>query len=213
MLKVQKTAPTIIPVNAEAVQSYEQYFHYLLTYNTFELILLNDQIYYTFSDMPFKEWQEQLAHTTGVIQATEFLDRFQIQQLSVLSVKTVKDVTTTVKEQYSRQKQVIYDSYALVKRIITHSEKRIVRDAVTLIEKSRANTESKRRYWRVLNERYYGLDIHPLMEYELDELQRILFACEHYDENPNYAILSWVLTASAVISGGVVVGYMLLQVI
>lgn len=213
MIKAQKNSVTEHTINLDAVRKYQDYFRYLLNHNTFELTLLNGQTYYTFADIPFTEWQERLANSSGVIQATEFLDKLTIQQINILTIKAIKDVTTTVKLQYSKQREIIFDSYNLVKEIINHSEKRIVLDAIRLIEKSRANTESKRRYWRVLNEHYYGLDIHPLMEYEVDELQRILFACEHYDDNPNYSVLSWVLTASAVLSGGAVIGYAVLHVL
>lgn len=200
-------------INYQAVQRYKEYFTYLLNHFTFELRLLNDQPYYTFSSLPFNEWQESLYQGGGSLEATQFLDKLQIERINGMTVKSFRDVTATVREQYTKQKEIIFCSFELVEKIMQHAEKRIVRDAIRLIEKSRANTESKRRYWRALNEHYYGLDIHPLMEYEVDELERILYACEHYEENPNYAILSWVLGATIVLVGGAAISHAVLQII
>lgn len=212
MLTVEKKAPSVVKINKEAVKKYEDYFNYLLNHTTIELTLLNEKKYYTFSDMPFSEWKTTFTNLSGVIQATEFLDKIKTEDLSVLSIKSVKDVSREVKDQYIKQREIIFSSYEIVKKIILmHSEKKIVKDAIRIVLRSRENTESKRRYWRVLNESYYGLDIHPLMEYELDELVKILYACEHYNENPNFHVLSWVLASTAIVSGGVVIGYYLAQ--
>lgn len=200
-------------INHQAVEKYNQYFAYLLNHNTYELMLLNGQVYYTFSNMPFSKWHEAIAGSQGFIQATEYLDRLKIEQLNVMTIKTVQDVSAVVREQYKKQQEVIMTSYELVAKIIQHRDKRIVKDALRIVEKSRQNTESKRRYWRVLNENYYGLDIHPLMEYEVDELQRILYACEHYQDNPNYSILSWVLGATLVVASTAVVTHTLMTVL
>lgn len=213
MLTITKDTVTHVGINYEAVNRYRSYFHYLFEHQTIELTLLNGRVYYTFTQLPYEEWVKTAQDAKGFIQATAYLDRFQIEDLNVLSVQNASDVTTTVRDQYRQQEKVIMSSYELVEKIVMHSEKKIVQDAVRTIERSRENLESKRRYWRVLNEQYYGLDIHPLMEFEVDELERILYACEHYDENPNYHILSWVLGATIVAASGIAVSHTILQLV
>lgn len=213
MTLTQTNQDTRFQINQQAVDRYNQYFAYLLNHNTYELRLLNGQTYYTFSDIPFPKWLEAISGTQGFIQATEYLDRLKIEPLNLMVIKNVQDVTSIVRDQYRKQQEIIMTSYELVAKIVQHSDKRIVKDALRIVEKSRQNTESKRKYWRVLNENYYGLDIHPLMEYEVDELQRILYACEHYKENPNYSILSWVLAATFAVATTAAVTHTILTVV
>lgn len=211
MIRVKKERHSVIPIDYKAVQKYENHFNYLLNHYTFEVKLLNNQIYYTFADIPFMQWQQSLAVTEGFIQATEFLDKISVEHINTSTIKSVRDVGSIVRSQYETQRDIIFSSYGLVLQIMQHSEKKVVRDAIRLVEKSRANVESKRRYWRVLNQDYYGLDIHPLMEYELEELQRIAYACEHYDDNPEYSMLPFVLGSSTLIAGGTAVAYVVLR--
>ena len=119
-------------------------------------------------------------------------------------MKFVKDVSNTVKTQYVEQMRIIFDSFAFVEQIMQYTDNPLVANAVRVVEESRANDESKRKYWRVLNEKYYGLDIHPLMEYELNELQNLVYFCEHPDEIPGgYHPVVFVATA---IPAGTAVG-------
>lgn len=80
-----------------------------------------------------------------------------------------------------------------------HTKIKVVQNAIKTVEKSRENDEAKRKYWRVLNEQYYGLDIHPLMECEIDELEKLLYACTN-PKTMNTTYIPVLIGATAIAS-------------
>lgn len=207
MLKVSKDPSLSHDINYQAVDKYQKHFWTLLNQYTYELKLLNGKIYYTFSTSPFETWKKELTNTDQFIQATEYLDRISLQDINKLTVESVTDVTTIVVQEYKEHYDLIFTSFHLVERIMQYSERKIVKEAIRLVQKSRENTESKRKYWRVLNEHHYGLDIHPLMEFEVDELEKILHACEHHDEDDSSLNLLAVLGGSVALLSSAYMAY------
>lgn len=212
MLRIEKTEPTIPRINMDAVNWYQAYFDNVLQSYTFQLRLNSDQIYYIFSTVPQQEWEEIVKDTRQTVQATRYLDNIQMESLFIHNIKTIKDVTLQVRAQYMEQRNIIFDSYELVSNIMLYKEQKFVRDMIDIVLRNRENDESKRRYWRVLNEKYYGLDIHPLMEYEQGELVKML----HYCKNPELLKHDkWVpvLKTGGVATGVATVSYVAYQLI
>lgn len=204
MLKIEKKEASIPRINFEAVNWYHNYFSNLMESYTFQLRLQNDQLYYVFSSIIQDQWEELVQESRRFVNATRFLDNIQMERLMIHNIKTIRDVTVDVRNQYSEQRKIIFESYELVSKIMLYKESKFVRDMVDIVLKSRENDESKRKYWRVLNEKYYGLDIHPLMEFEVGELERILHYCEHPEEQSKEKWIP-VLKTGGIIVGGLIV--------
>lgn len=206
MLKIEKKEASIPRIDYNAVDWYNAYFQNILDSFTFQLRLMNDQLYYVFSSVPQEEWEELVMEERSALNATRYLDNIQMERLMVHNIKTIRDVTIEVRQQYSEQRRVIMDSYELVSQIMLFKESKFIRDMVSIVQMSRDNDDSKRKYWRVLNEKYYGLDIHPLMEYETNELEKMLYFCQHPNELTK---ARWVpiLKTGGIATGTLVIGY------
>lgn len=206
MLKIEKKEASIPRIDYDAVEWYRAYFQNVLESYTFQLRLMNDQLYYVFSSVPQEEWELLVMEERSAVSATRYLDNIQMERLMVHNIKTIRDVTMEVRQQYSEQQRVIMESYELVSQIMLFKESKFIRDMVSVVQMSRDNDDSKRKYWRVLNEKYYGLDIHPLMEYELIELEKMLYFCQ----NPNELVRAkWVpvLKTGGIATGTLAIGY------
>lgn len=192
-------------INQEAVKRYEEYFEKMMKHNTFQLELNNGNEYYVFSKTNSNKWIEDISKKP-VIQATKFLDKIHMENLTVHSIVSIKDVTDTVISQYKGQKELIFDSFHIVNEIMRYQETPFVDMMIDYVLDSRREDETKRRLWRIVNEQYYGLDIHPLMEYEMDELEKILYYCEHPEEQSK---LKWnpILRKGAISTAGAVIGW------
>lgn len=177
----------------------------MMEHNTFQLELNNGNEYYVFSNISTEEWIEDATGKT-VIQATKYLDKIYMENLTVHSIVSIADVTETVREQYRGQKDLIFNSYNLVNEIMEYRDTDFVEMMIDYVVEIRESDESRRKLWRIVNEQYYGLDIHPLMEYEEEELAKILYYCENPDEQRK---LRWrpVLKKSAVSAAGILIGW------
>lgn len=213
MIKVEKKTASITTIDVNAVKKYEDYFDTLMNNYTFRLNLLNDQSYFVFSSIDKEEWQKVVFEDRTFISATRYLDNIQMEDINILTIKSIVDVTTEVKESYLAQRNVIFNSLRIVVELLKHQEMKVVKDSIKIVEKSRENTESKRKYWRALNESYYGLDIHPLMEFEEEELQKMLYICQNPDTQIHSSFTPNLLGTSSAIASGMVVGYILIKVI
>lgn len=213
MIKVEKRSTTITEINMNAVVKYEKYFNTLMNNYTFRLSLLNDQTYFVFSSVNKEEWQNIVFENRKFVSATKYLDNIQMEDINILTIKSLTDVTNEVKSSYLSQKNVIFNSLNLVVELLKHQEMKIVRDSIRIVEKSRENTESKRKYWRALNESYYGLDIHPLMEFEEEELRKLLYICQNPDTQTASTFTPTLLGTSTAVTGGIIVGYVLIKII
>lgn len=200
-----KPEPEIPIVNHEAVKWYETYFQKMMENYTFQLHLNNGDVYYVFSTVNTKEWTKAVKSRL-VVQATRYLDKVYMEEITIHSILSIRNVTELVRNQYEKQREMIFNSYALVNQIMEYKESSFVQEMIDYILKSREDDESKRKFWRIVNEQYYGLDIHPLMEYEELELQKILYYCKHPEER---AILKWrpIVRAGAMTAGAVVAGW------
>lgn len=192
-------------INQTAVNKYKEYFSKMMQHNTFQLELNNGNEYYVFSNTDTSEWIET-ATKKSVVQATKYLDKIYMENLTVHSITSIADVTETVREQYKGQKELIFNSYNLVNQIMDYRDTEFVQMMIDYVVSSRESDESRRRLWRIVNEQYYGLDIHPLMEYEEVELQKILYYCENPDEQKK---LRWrpILKKGAISAAGVIAGW------
>lgn len=213
MIKVEKNNRTITRIDMTAVQKYHDYFSQLMDNYTFQIRLLNDQDYFVFSSIPKTEWEEIVYDNRRFIAATRYLDRITMEDINILTIKSVKDVTLEVKKEYAIQRDTIFDSYHLVAEILKHHEKKIVQDSIKIVEKSRDNDDSKRKYWRILNKEFYGLDIHPLMEYEVDELHKILYICQNPDSDKYPNFIPKLTVATVAITGIIVLSYGIVKII
>lgn len=205
---MQQTEPEdkVPVINVDAVEWYTDYFQKMMGHYTLQISLNNGIDYFVFSKVPAKEWVD-IAKTRNTIQATRYLDTIEMESIIVHSVLSIRDVTDEVRNQYRLQKELIFNSYELVKKIMKHSDTKFVQEMIGYVLDSRTNDESKRKFWRVVNEKYYGLDIHPLMEYEEAELQKILYYCEHPEEQK---ILKWkpIIRSGSITAGGVLAGWL-----
>lgn len=192
-------------INHAAVRWYERYFEKMMQHFTFQLRLNNGDIYYVFSTVNEEEWQKRIRNRMSV-QATKFLDKINMEAITIHSILSIRDVSLQVRHQYEEQRKLIFNSYALVEQIMQYQDTPFVEKMIKYVMDSRENDESKRKFWRIVNEKYYGLDIHPLMEYEQEELEKILYYCE----NPNeQTILKWrpVLKVGAISAGAILTGW------
>lgn len=209
ILTIEKNE-NIPKINDYAVHHYMDYFNMLLNNNTYRIRSVNDQIYYAFSNIPFIQWKENLSKEQGFLTVTLFLDHFEFKSIPFHAIKMVEDVTVEVQTQYQEQKEVVFTSLRYVVEIMKHPEIPLVQKAIKSVMQSRSMDDSKRKYWRVLNEKYYGLDIHPLMEYEVYELENLLYYCNQPElipkDNPLYLpmVIGSVATSGAVITGLVI---------
>ena len=204
LITISKDKKTMPRINHMAVRQYNEYFSKVLNQFVFEIKLITNQIYYTFSHKDLDTWANEV-YGQNTVQATKYLDRVQYVQLNSSLIQNARDCTETVKRQYQEQFNVIFNSYQLVERIVKYPDNPMVQKAIKIVEDSRADDDSKRKYWRALNEKYYGLDIHPLMEYEIGELQNLMYYCEHPEEMPlkNYHPVLLIVTLLPV---GIVAG-------
>lgn len=202
----QRTPSNIPFINTDAVQQYKTYFKKMLEYFTFELVLFNGESYYVFSKSDKKQWMEEVNGKLAV-EATRYLDKIQMEPVTLFGVKNIRDVTQQVRDQYFEQHQLIYNSYQLVEQIMEYSEDPFVQKMIQYVLDCREGDESKRKFWRVVNEKYYGLDIHPLMEYELEELEKILYYCQHPEERRR---MTWqpVIQTGAFTAGTSLIGWL-----
>lgn len=198
--------PEMPRINHAAVQWYEDYFHKMMQHHTIEVTLRNGIRYFVFSEVPAKEWVDH-AQERSLIQATRYLDAINMEEILIQNVLSVRDVTEQVRFQYDKQKELIFKSYRLVEEIMEYEDTPFVEAMIDYVLISRKDDESKRKFWRVVNEKYYGLDIHPLMEYEEDELQKILYYCENPEEQK---ALKWrpMLKNGAITAGTVLAGWL-----
>lgn len=194
--------------NREACQWYRNYFNYVLNRFIIEVKSIDNQIFYVFSEKEVDEWIDNIYKEERII-ASRYLDDIQPIHLKSNSIKQVRNLTDIVREQYNEQRNAIFLSYTLVEEILSYPENPMVLKAIKLIQKSKEDDDSDRKYWRVLNEKYYGLDIHPLMEYEVKELERIKYYCENPDEIKG-SMFSPVMRVSlvAAVPLGVAVGFL-----
>lgn len=204
--KEEEESVRIPIINHTAVAWYERYFEKMMGHFTFQLRLNNGDIYYVFSTVGEEEWQERVINRMSV-QATKFLDKINMEAITIHSILSIRDVTPQVRHQYEEQRKLIFNSYGLVEEIMKYKDTSFVEEMITYVLDSRKNDESKRRFWRVVNEKYYGLDIHPLMEYEYEELEKILYYCQNPKEQ---TILKWrpVLKAGAISAGAILTGWL-----
>lgn len=179
----------------------------MMQHHTFQLRLRNGDKYYVFSTVNLDEWETRVKNRL-TIQATRFLDKIHMEGVTIHNVVSIRDVSDQVRVQYEEQRRLIFDSYHLVKEIMQYKDSAFVKKMIKYVLDSRENDESKRRFWRVVNEKYYGLDIHPLMEYEIDELEKILYYCKHPKEQK---ALQWmpVIKYGAVTAGTIITGWVL----
>lgn len=193
-------------INHDAVRWYERYFEKMMQHHTFQLRLNNGDLYYVFSTVDEEEWQKRVKNRMS-IQATKFLDKITMESITIHSIIKIRDVSVQVRHQYEEQRKMIFNSYSLVEQIMQYKETKFVEEMIHYVTDSRKNDESKRKFWRIVNEKYYGLDIHPLMEYEEEELEKILYYCQ----NPNeQKILKWrpAIRVGAVSAGAILTGWL-----
>lgn len=176
-----------------------------MTHHTFQLELNNGIEYYVFATAHSEEWIDSIKDKP-VIQATRYLDKIYMENITVHSIVRIRDVTETVRNQYEGQKVLIFNSYELVKKIMKYRDTDFVDKMITYVLDSRKEDDSKRSLWRIVNENYYGLDIHPLMEYEEEELEKILYYCENPDEQKK---LKWrpILKKTSISAAGAIIGW------
>lgn len=179
----------------------------MMQHFTFQLRLKNGDKYFVFSTVDLDEWETRVK-TRMTIQATRFLDKINMEGLTLHSVQSIRDVTQHVRSQYEEQRRLIFDSYHLVEEIMAYKKTKFVQKMINYVLESRDNDASKRQFWRVVNEKYYGLDIHPLMEYEIEELEKILYYCKHPQEQRK---LEWmpVVKIGAVSAGTILAGWLI----
>lgn len=199
-------ACTLPIINQDAVRWYESYFQKMMAHFTFQLRLKNGDVYYVFSTVCIDEWETRVQNRLSV-QATKFLDKMNMEGVLTDRILAIRDVTNQVRTQYEEQRAIIFNSYALVEQIMQYTHTSFVEEMITYVLDSRQNDASKRRFWRIVNERYYGLDIHPLMEYEEDELQKILYYCQHPSEQ---RLLKWrpVVRFGTISAGAILAGWL-----
>lgn len=192
-------------INQKAVDRYNKYFSTIFSNNVFEVKTIEHQVYYSLSRKKIDEWIDGIAEREKV-RVTQHLDNLIPFPLNSNYIGRVSDITKEVQEQYSGQHRVISESYSLVRDILNYPENPLVQKAVRIVLESRENDESNRRYWRILNEQYYGLDIHPLMEFEVNELQNLKHYCENPEEMPvsNYHPLLLALVPASILIGTIV---------
>ena len=195
---------SMLYINHEAVDWYERYFARMMKHHTFQIRLNNGDAYFVFSTVGVKEWQERVKNRMSV-QATRFLDKIVMEPITIHSILKIRDVSQQVKSQYAEQRNLIFNSYNLVEEILEYKHTPFVQRMIKYVTDSRKNDESKRAFWRVVNEKYYGLDIHPLMEFEEQELEKILYYCKNPEEQK---ILQWrpVLRVGAISAGTLLTG-------
>lgn len=194
-----------LSINYSAVDWYEKYFEKMINHYTFQLRVSDGYSYYVFSTVDKEGWVET-AKTRMQIQATRYLDKINMEPITLQSIFSIRDVSEQVRYQYEEQKKVIFDSFVLVEEIMKYEDTPFVQEMIKYVLDSRKYDESKRQFWRIINEKYYGLDIHPLMEYEEDELLKILYYCENPEEQK---ILKWkpILKNGAIGVGSAIAGW------
>lgn len=172
--------PEVPSIDEKRVSWYKKYFEKMMNFFTFHLRTTNGYDYYVFSKVEQDEWERRVKNKL-TIQATPHLDNIEMQGVSIYTIQEVNDVTEEVRNQYREQRDIIFNTYHLVEEIMQYKESSFVKEMSDYVLESR-KVRDVRSYWRVINEKYYGLDIHPLMEFEVDELEKILYYCQHPEQ-------------------------------